>query len=84
MTADALHCNCRRAAAINTQGGDCCLALKANQESLLSDARASFDQVKTDHPVVRVEATDHGRKETRTSMVVSDKGLAEHYEFPGL
>jgi predicted transposase YbfD/YdcC len=84
VTADALHCNRRTVAAINAQGGDWCLALKANQESLLSDARASFGQVKTDHPVARVEETGHGRKETRTSMVVSAKGLAEYHEFPGL
>jgi predicted transposase YbfD/YdcC len=40
--------------------------------------------VKTDHPVARVEEIGHGRKETRTSMVVSAKGLAEYHEFPGL
>lgn len=26
----------------------------------------------------------HGRKETRTGLVVSAKGLAQHHEFPGL
>jgi predicted transposase YbfD/YdcC len=84
VTADALHCNRRTVAAINAQGGDWCLALKANQESLLSDARACFGQVKKDHPVACVEEVGHGRKETRTGMVVSAKGLAEHHEFPGL
>ena len=84
VTADALHCNRRTVAAINAQGGDWCLALKANQESLLSDARACFGQVKTDHPVACAEETGHGRKESRTAVVVSAKGLAEHHEFPGL
>ena len=84
MTADALHCNRRTVAAINAQGGDWCLALKANQESLLSDAQAFFGQMKKDHPLARIEDTGHGRKETRTAVVVSAKGLAEHHEFPGL
>ena len=84
VTADALHCNRRTVAVINAQGGDWCLALKANQDSLLSDARACFSKVKKDHPIARVEETGHGRKETRTGMVVSAKELAEHHEFPGL
>jgi predicted transposase YbfD/YdcC len=84
VTADALHCNRRTVAAINARGGDWCLALKANQESLLSDARACFGKAKTDQPVAYVEETGHGRKETRTGMVVSAKKLAEHHDFPGL
>ena len=79
-----MRCNRRTVAAINTQGGDWCLALKANQDSLLSDARACFGKAKKDRPVVRVEETGHGRKETRTGTVVSAKWLAEHHEFPGL
>ena len=42
VTGDALHCNRRTVAAINAGGGDWCLALKGNQESLLSDARGCF------------------------------------------
>lgn len=84
VTADALHCNRRTVAAINAQGGDWCLALKANQDSLLSDARACFGKAKKDHPAARFDAIGHGRKETRIGMVVSAKGLAEHHEFPGL
>ena len=84
VTADALHCNRRTVAAINAQGGDWCLALKANQDSLLSDARACFGQVRGDHPMARLEEVGHGRKETRTAVVVSAKRLAEHHDFPGL
>jgi predicted transposase YbfD/YdcC len=84
VTADALHCNRRTVAAINARGGDWCLALKANQDSLLSDARACFGKVKETHPVARLEEIGHGRRETRKAMVVSAKGLAEHHEFPGL
>jgi predicted transposase YbfD/YdcC len=84
VTADALHCNRRTVAAINAQSGDWCLALKANQDSLLSDARACFGTVKGDHPVARIDETGHGRKESRTAVVISAKGLAEHHDFPGL
>jgi hypothetical protein len=38
--ADALHCNRRMVATIIEKGGDYCIALKCNQDSLLSDARA--------------------------------------------
>lgn len=84
VTGDALHCNRRTVEAINARGGDWCLALKRNQDSLLSDARACFGKAKDSHPVARHEETGHGRTETRTATVVSAKGLAEHHEFPGL
>ena len=84
MTADALHCNRRTVAAVTGGGGDYCLALKANQDSLLSDDRSCFGKVLPDHPVAHHEEAGHGRKETRTGTVVSAKGLAEHHEFPGL
>ncbi len=84
VTADALHCNRRTVAAINARGGDWCLALKANQDSLLYDARACFGKVKEMHPVTRQEEAGHGRQETRTAMVVSAKGLAGHHDFPAL
>jgi hypothetical protein len=45
VMADALHCNRRKVAAINTQGGDWCLSLKANQDWLMSDARACYGKL---------------------------------------
>jgi predicted transposase YbfD/YdcC len=84
VTADALHCNRRTVAEITGRGGDYCLALKANQDSLLSDARSCFSEVSPDHPVVRQQEKGHGRKEVRTGEVVSAKGLAQYHEFPGL
>lgn len=84
VTADALHCNRRTVAAINAAGGDWCLALKANQDSLLSDARARFGAVKEGHPAAVTEDAGHGRRETRRATVVSAKALAEHHDFPGL
>ena len=84
VTADALHCNRRTVAAITGGGGEYCLALKANQDSLLSDARSCFGKVAPDHPAARQKEAGHDRKETRTGTVVSAKGLAEHHDFPGL
>ena len=84
VTADALHCNRPTVAAINARGGDWCLSLKANQDSLLSDARSCFGKLAPGHPVARQEEVGHGRKESRTAAVVSAKGLAEHHDFPGL
>ncbi|MEI4235388.1 ISAs1 family transposase [Roseovarius sp. D22-M7] len=84
VTADALHCNRRTVAAINAGGGDWCLALTANQDSLLSDAHACFWQAGNDHPTACIEEINHGRKESRTAAVVSAKGLAKHHDFPGL
>ena len=84
VTGDALHCNRRTVAAINAGGGDWCLALKGNQESLLSDARGCFSNLKDSHPVASSADTGHGRKETRTAGVVSAKALGKYHEFPGL
>ncbi len=85
VTADALHCNRRTVAAITPGGGDYCLALKANQDSLLSGARSCFGKLSPGHPAARQEEKGHGRKEeTRTGTVISAKGLAEHHDFPGL
>ena len=89
VTGDALHCNRRMVEAIVEKGGDYCIALKGNQESLLSDARACLAKVdepkaKKKHPVAKTETSGHGRVETRTGIVVDAKGLAEYHEFPGL
>ena len=84
VTGDALHCNRRTVETINARGGDWCLALKGNQESLLSDARGCFgDRIDPRHQAT-TEERGHGRRETRTATVVSAKSLAEHHEFPGL
>lgn len=84
VTGDALHCNRRTVAAINAVGGDWCLALKGNQESLLSDARGYFSKVEEAVHQAVTQEVGHGRKETRKATVVSAKALAEYHDFPGL
>lgn len=65
VTADALHCNRRTVAAINAGGGDWCLALKGNQESLLSDARGCFSGEIDPRQQAMTEEKNHGRKGKR-------------------
>src|SRR5215470_4673770 len=89
VAADALHCNRRMVEAIVAKGGDYCITLKGNQDSLLSDARACLAEAekptgKKKLPVAKTEDSGHGRIETRTAVVVEAKGLAEHHEFIGL
>jgi len=94
VTGDALHCNRRTVATIVGKGGDYCIALKGNQESLLSDARsclAAADRPsagpkagKKPPPTAKTETMAHGRIETRIGVVVEAKGLAEHHDFQGL
>jgi predicted transposase YbfD/YdcC len=90
VTGDALHCNRRMVETIVEKGGDYCIALKGNQEPLLSDARACLSVAdkpkpgKKRPPTAKTETKGHGRIETRIGVVVGAKGLAEHHEFPGL
>ena len=84
VTGDALHCHRKMVETIIAKGGDYCLALKANQDSLLSDARAELGKLKPDHPSAKTEKKAHGRIETRVGVVVAVKKLAAHHDFAGL
>jgi predicted transposase YbfD/YdcC len=84
VTGDALHCNRKMAATVIAKGGDYCLALKGNQASLLSDARACLAKAGKEPAVAKTECRAHGRFETREGVVVATKGLDEYHEFPGL
>jgi len=56
VTADALHCHRRMAAAVTAKGGDYCFTLKGNQEGLLSDARACLSKARKRHPTAKSDA----------------------------
>lgn len=84
VTGDALHCNRRMVGKIVEKGGDYCIALKGNQESLLSDARACLSKAAARSPTAKTETKGHGRIETRIGVVVPAKELAEYHEFAGL
>ena len=84
VTGDALHCNRHTVEAINARGGDWCLALKGNQESLLSDARGCFTGANDPRQQATTEEKSHGRREVRKATVVSAKSLGDYHEFPRL
>lgn len=86
VTADALNCQRVIAAQVVEQGGDYVLALKGNQGSLHDDVRCFFDDTaRTGETAYTTVDGDHGRIETRTSVVSSDIAwLQERHAWPGL
>ena len=86
VTADALNCQRTIAAKVIEQGGDYVLALKGNQGTLHDDVRRFLDDptrpAEASHTTVDGE---HGRIETRTSLVSADIGwLQDQHAWPGL
>jgi predicted transposase YbfD/YdcC len=86
VTADALNCQRAIAAKVVAQGGDYVLALKGNQGSLHGDVRTFLDDAARPAEVSHTTVDgEHGRIETRTSVVSSDIGwLQEQHAWPGL
>lgn len=84
VTADALHCHRGMADGVVARGGDYCLALKGNQESLRSDADACFLTMKKTHPTAETTERGHGRTEIRRAAVVGAGDLGDYHQFPGL
>ena len=86
VTADALNCQRAIAEQVVARGGDYVLALKGNQGTLHDDVRLFLDDPK--RAAARGHTTvegDHGRIETRTSVVSSDiDWLQEDHQWPGL
>ncbi len=83
VTADALHCHRRMAAAVGKTGADYALKLKANQPALVADAEAVLGRLKRPARAETVE-TAHGRTERRCAIVAAAPGLARKHRFPGL
>lgn len=86
VTADALNCQRSICEKIIEKGGEYVLALKGNQGSLHADVSLFLDD-----PALKPGTThttvdgDHGRIETRTSIVSTDIGwLKETHAWPGL
>ncbi len=73
VTADALNCQRAIAAKVIEQGADYVLALKGNQAGLHDDVRRFLaDPQRPADATHRTVDGDHGRIETRTSMVCTD------------
>jgi predicted transposase YbfD/YdcC len=84
VTTDARNCQRNIARQIVGQGGNYALALKGNHPRLHADVRALFEgcEPPAGHSVVE---RDHGRVETRTSLVSTEiEQLQEKHQWPGL
>jgi predicted transposase YbfD/YdcC len=86
VTADALNCQRTIAAEVVAQGGDYVLALKGNQGSLHDDVRTFFDDPARPAEITHTTVDgDHGRIETRTSLISTDIAwLQDRHAWPGL
>lgn len=82
VTADALHCHREMAGAVTAKRGHYCLALKGNQQALLSQAEVCLAAAKS--PEASTETIGHGRLERRTGIVVKARGIAKTCGFAGL
>jgi predicted transposase YbfD/YdcC len=86
VTTDALNCQRDIGQRIIEQGGDYVLALKGNHNALHADVVRFFADPRHDHAVSHTTRdNDHGRIETRRSLVSSDiEWLQTRYMWPGL
>lgn len=84
VTADALHCHRRFAAAVLARGADYALALKENQAKLHAAVVRRFARAGQRSTALRREASTHDRAETRRATVVRDAGFAAANNFPGV
>ena len=84
LTADALHCTKKMAAAVKNGGGDYVLALKANQSNLHQGALALFKAKAARAPFAETRDEAHGRIETRRATVIGAQALGTKLAFPGL
>lgn len=86
VTADALNCQRAIASQIVDQSGDYALALKRNQQAMHADVGLFLDDPAfTPDSIHTATDGDHGRIETRTSVVSADIAwLQERHQWPGL
>ncbi len=86
VTTDALNCQRQIAQQIIDQGGDYVLALKRNHRALHADVNQWFSDVRYASAEGHSTAdADHGRVETRTSLVSTDiDQLRKRHRWPGL
>jgi predicted transposase YbfD/YdcC len=86
ITADALNCRRSLAQQIVAQGGDYVLALKANHHGMHAHAKQFLDDLRPGPSAIHTTvSSDHGRRETRTSLVSADIScLPQRFHWPGL
>jgi predicted transposase YbfD/YdcC len=91
VTIDAIGCQKAIAGKIIERGGDYVLAVKSNQERLLSDIQEAvgkaLDGELAKHEVATITTIDegHGRREERTYTVITNlDGIRDRSAWPGL
>lgn len=86
VTTDALNCQREIARQIVEKGGDYVLALKANHHALHADVSQLLDDSRYETADKHATANcDHGRTETRTSLVSTEiAGLQKRHRWPDL
>jgi predicted transposase YbfD/YdcC len=85
VTADALNCQRAIASQIVDQGGDYALALKGNQQAMHADVSLFLDDPAFVPDSIHTATDgDHGRIETRTSVVSTDIAWLQEHQWPGL
>ncbi|HEY3910990.1 MAG TPA: ISAs1 family transposase [Stellaceae bacterium] len=86
VTTDALNCQRDIGRQITARGGDYVLALKGNHHALHADAIRLFDDPEREKAVSHSsKSSDHGRVETRISLVSTDiDQLQARHQWPGL
>jgi predicted transposase YbfD/YdcC len=84
VTADALHCHRKFAAAVLERGGDYVLALKKNQSKMFTAVVRCFARSGTRSVAERLEPSTHDRREWRRATVIRDASFAATHKFPGV
>jgi predicted transposase YbfD/YdcC len=84
VTADALHCHRRFAAAVLARGANYALALKKNQAKLHAAVARRFAGGGKRSTALRHEASTHDRCESRRATVIRDTSFAAANSFPGV
>lgn len=79
VTADALHTQTKTAKLIVDAGGNYCLALKKNQDSLYEYVATYFERPGKEVKSAHSEDDEHGRLEQRTIWVLNSKLLPSTY-----
>jgi predicted transposase YbfD/YdcC len=84
ITADALHCHQKFAAAVLERGGHYVLALKKNQSKLYAAVASCFARAGIRSSAERLEPSTHDRREWRRATVMRNTTLAATHHFPGI
>jgi predicted transposase YbfD/YdcC len=84
VTADALHCHRRFAAAVLERGAGYVLALKQNQSKLFEAVVRRFAKAGARRSAEQRAPATHDRSEARRATIIRDASLAVTLGFPGV